>query len=121
MLPSLTLQITLIAGALCYLLIVLFLLKKGKLTVRYSVLWLVSGVLLLLFACVPYIVFVLRALLGIEMPSNLVFMLLFVFILVLLLSLTVAVSERAEKQKQLTQQVALLEQRVRQLEDKLKK
>lgn len=111
------LQIILIVGAVLYLLLILSLLKRNKLTVRYAVLWLISGVLLLLFACVPYIVYVLRDWMQIEMPSNMVFLMLFAFVLLILLSLTVAVSERTEKQKQLAQKLALLEKRVRDLEN----
>lgn len=37
------LRIGLLLGAVCYLALILWLLKKKKLTVRYSIIWLISG------------------------------------------------------------------------------
>ena len=71
---------------------------------------------MLLFACFPYLAKVLRAYTGVEVVSNLVFLLVLVFVMFLLLSLTAAVSGQAERLKRLTQANALLEKRVRELE-----
>ncbi|MCI7744488.1 DUF2304 domain-containing protein [bacterium] len=111
-------QFLLILGAVILLLIIFVLLKKGKMTVKYSLLWLGLAVVLVIFAICPYVVYVLRDLLDVEMPVNLVFMLMFCFVLVVLISLSIAVSQLAEKCKRLTQENALLEKRVRELEKK---
>ena len=63
------LQITLIVGALVYLFIIFWMLKKNKMSIRYSLLWLASAVVLLLFACFPYLAKVLRAITG-EAPED---------------------------------------------------
>ncbi len=110
------LQITLIVGTLFYLLIIFCLLKKKRLNIRYSLLWLAGALVMLLFACFPYLAKVLRAYTGVEVVSNLVFLLVLVFVMFLLLSLTAAVSGQAERLKRLTQANALLEKRVRELE-----
>ena len=62
-------------------------------------------------------VYVLRDLLDIQMPVNLVFFLMFCYVLVVLLSLSIAISQLAEKCKRLTQANAILEKRVRDLEE----
>lgn len=111
-------QFLLILGAVILLLIIFVLLKKGNMTVKYSLLWLGLAVVLVIFAICPYVVYVLRDLLDVEMPVNLVFMLMFCFVLVVLISLSIAVSQLAEKCKRLTQENALLEKRVRELEKK---
>ena len=111
-------QFLMILGAVILLLIIFVLLKKGKMTVKYSLLWLGLAVVLVIFAICPYVVYVLRDLLDVEMPVNLVFMLMFCFVLVVLISLSMAVSQLAEKCKRLTQENALLEKRVRELEKK---
>ena len=111
-------QFLMILGAVILLLIIFVLLKKGKMTVKYSLLWLGLAVVLVIFAICPYVVYVLRDLLDVEMPVNLVFMLMFCFVLVVLISLSIAVSQLAEKCKRLTQENALLENRVRELEKK---
>ncbi|MGN0644275.1 DUF2304 domain-containing protein [Gemmiger sp.] len=111
-------QFLMILGAVILLLIIFVLLKKGKMTVKYSLLWLGLAVVLVIFAICPYVVYVLRDLLDVEMPVNLVFMLMFCFVLVVLISLSIAVSQLAEKCKRLAQENALLEKRVRELEKK---
>ena len=96
------LQLFMILGAVVLLLIIFALLKRGLMSVKYSLLWLALAV----------------GLLDIEMPVNLVFLLMFCFVLVVLLSLSIAISQLADKCKRLTQANAMLEKRVRDLEEK---
>lgn len=116
---SVTLQIELLLGSVCLLAIIFYMLKKNLLSVKYSLLWLFFAAALILFAAVPYVVYVLRDILNIEIPVNLVFVLLFCFVLLVLLSVSVAISQLAEKTKRLAQSNALLEKRVRELEQEL--
>ena len=110
------LQLFMILGAVVLLLIIFAFLKRGLMSVKYSLLWLALAVGLVIAAAFPYVVYVLRDLLDIEMPVNLVF--LFCFVLVVLLSLSIAISQLADKCKRLTQANAMLEKRVRDLEEK---
>ncbi len=112
-------QFVFILIGLCILLCILGLLKKGVLSVKYSLLWLLCGCGLLLVAVFPYIVYVIRDLFDMVMPSNVVFMIMFGFVLLLLLSHSVAVTELSHKSKRQTQSIALLEKRVRDLEQQL--
>ena len=112
-------QFFMILGAAILLLIIFALLKKGQMSVKYSLLWLALAVVLVIFAVFPYVVYVLRDLLDVQMPVNLVFMLMFCFVLLVLLSLSIGVSQLADKCKRLTQENAILEKRVRDLEKKL--
>ena len=112
------LQFFMILGAVALLLIIFLFLKRGLMSVKYSLLWLALAVGLVVFALFPYVVYVLRDLLDIEMPVNLVFLLMFCFVLVVLLSLSIAISQLAEKCKRLTQANAILEKRLRDLEEK---
>ncbi|MFR8460212.1 MAG: DUF2304 family protein [Ruthenibacterium lactatiformans] len=64
------LRIGLLLGAVCYLALILWLLKKKKLTVRYSIIWLISAGVLLVFAVFPYVVLVLTDLPGMAVPSE---------------------------------------------------
>ena len=116
---SVTLQLELLLGSVCLLAVIFYMLKKNLLSVKYSLLWLFFAAALILFAAVPYVVYVLRDILNIEIPVNLVFVLLFCFVLLVLLSVSVAISQLAEKAKRLAQSKALLEKRVRELENKL--
>lgn len=109
-------QAYMIFGAFVLLLIIFVFLKKGLMTVKYSLLWLLLSVSLVVAAVCPYIVYVMDDILDIQMPVHLIFSLMFVFVLVVLLSLSIAISQLAEKNKRLTQTCALLEKRVRDLE-----
>ena len=112
-------RIGLILGAILFLFIILWMLKKKKLTVRYSIVWFFAAFVLVLFAVFPYIVLVLRDLLQVELVSNLVFLMVLAFVLFMLLSISCIVSVFSEKLKRLYQEAALLEQRVRDLEARL--
>lgn len=114
------LRILLLIGVAVYLFVILWLMKKQKLLVRYSIIWLFSAAVLALFAVFPYIVLVLRDLTKIVTPSNLIFMVAIAFLLLISLCLTSIVSSLSEKIKKLAQQNALLERRVRELEEKHK-
>ena len=116
---NLALRLDMFLGAVVFLVVILWLLKKGRLTVRYSIIWLMAGGALLVFAVFPYIVLVLRDWLNMEMPVNVIFTLVLAFVLLLLLSLSTIVSGFAEKLKSLAQENALLEKRVRELEQAL--
>jgi len=101
------LQLFMILGAVVLLLIIFAFLKRGLMSVKYSLLWLALAVGLVIAAAFPYVVYVLRDLLDIEMPVNLVFLLMFCFVLVVLLSLSIAISQLADKCKRLTQANAM--------------
>lgn len=116
---TLELQIWMLLGAAAYLLLIFWMLKTHRLNVRYSLVWLVFGLALVLFAAVPYVVFVLRDIFDIQMPSNLVFALVIGFMLLIALSISAAITDFAERIKRLTQTIAILEKRVRQLESQL--
>ena len=115
---SIMAKVFMILGAVVLLLIIFAFLKRGLMSVKYSLLWLALAVGLVIAAAFPYVVYVLRDLLDIEMPVNLVFLLMFCFVLVVLLSLSIAISQLADKCKRLTQANAMLEKRVRDLEEK---
>ena len=116
---TLELQIWMLLGAAAYLLLIFWMLKTHRLNVRYSLVWLLFGLALVLFAAVPYVVFVLRDIFDIQMPSNLVFAMVIGFVLLISLSISAAITDFAERIKRLTQTVAILEKRVRQLESQL--
>lgn len=109
-------QAYMILGAAALLLIIFVFLKRGLMTVKYSLLWLFLSIALVIFAACPYIVYVIDDLMDIEMPVHLIFFLMFCYVLVVLLSLSIAISQLAEKNKRLVQVNATLEKRVRDLE-----
>ena len=111
-------QAIMVVGALFYLGVVFYLLKKQKLAVQYAIIWLISGFVLLIFAIFPYVVLVLGDIFHVLNPVNFIFLVTLCFVLLILLSLSVVVSGFALRIKRLTQNAALLERRIRELEDR---
>ena len=113
------LQITnllLIFGVLLFILIIIIMIKKHKLSVKYAIIWLLAGFVLLVFAMFPYVVKLIRYFVGIELVSNLVFMMLISFLILVVLGLSSTVSIFSVQIKKLTQNQAMLEKRIRELE-----
>lgn len=110
----------LLVGDLIFILTIFLLVKNGKLSVRMSLAWFGLGGVLLIFSAFPVVAKMLRAFLHFEVVANMVFTLLFCFSLLILLLLCADIGQASDKIKRLAQQNAILERRVRQLEDQLK-
>ncbi len=115
---AVTTRVALFAGVILLFCVILYLIKKKKLSVKYALIWLFAAFTLFIFSVFPYIVLVLRDLLQMVMPVNVVFTIAFAFVFLLLLSLSSIVSGFSQKIKSLTQQISFLEKRIRELENK---
>ena len=113
------LRILLILGAIALFGMIVWLIKNKKIEVKYSIIWLAFSATMILFAVFPYLVLVLGDISGVANPVNFIFMTLFVFILLILLSVSAVISAFSTKIKRLAQANALLEKRVRELEEKI--
>lgn len=109
------LQLFIIACIVLYLIIILYLLKKKRLNLKYTLLWFLTALVMLVVTIFPGIVNWATGLVGIVAPTNFVFFLEGAFVLVILLSLTSIVSNLNSKIYRLTQSQALLEKRIRDL------
>ena len=118
---ELVLRLVLICGALGLFGFIIYLMKKGKLEVKYSIIWLAFSATMILFACFPYTVLVLGDILHVKDPVNFIFLTQIIFILLILLSVSAVISGFSRKIKQLAQSNAILEKRVRELEECMKK
>jgi hypothetical protein len=97
---------------------VVFLLRKNALSLKYTLLWLFSIFVMLVVSIFPGILVFISEIFGFQVASNALFALILGFLLVILLSLTSIVSRQNEKIKTLTHVIAILEKRVRELENK---
>ena len=116
---ELSLRIFLFCCILIYFSIIAVMLGRRSLSLRYTLVWIICGIGLIVFAIFPTIVFKASAIIGISNPVNAIFFLFFVFVMIMLLSLTSIVSGLNDKALRLTQASALLEQRVNELEKQL--
>lgn len=113
---SAKLQIAMLIAVGLYFLIVLKLLRRKTLNLKYTLLWLASGAIMLMLAVFPKILGWFAALVGIYDPTNALFAFMFFCVVIILLSITAIVSKLNEKSKQIIQSIALLEKRVREIE-----
>ena len=113
------LSITLVVVGI-FLFVVIMLLKQHKLYLKYALLWLLTGFIMILIAVFPQILDRVFAILGIQVYSNGIFAILFFFFMIILMSITSIVSVLNSKIRSLTQSVALLEKRVRDLEQEVR-
>ena len=117
MIPT-TLRIVLIIAVVCYFAIILIFLKKRSLALKYTLLWMAAGVVLGIMVVWPRSLTIFIHLLGITDNMNGLFILCIVFLVMILMSITSIVSKQTERIKNLTQTVAKMEKRIRELEDK---
>ncbi len=107
---SAALRIFLLAIAIVFLIEVFRLVSAGKLQLKYSLLWMLLSLILIVCAIFPGIVSAFSSLMGFQAPSNFVFLVSIVGLLGICLSLTVIVSWQARDIRQLIQRVTLMQQ-----------
>ena len=113
---STSLRVAILIGIIVYYFILIMLLRQKRLTLKYTLLWLFSGVAMLLFALFPQLLGLIGRLTGVEVGSNGLFAILFFCMMMILMSITAIVSKMNDQIKRVTQHAALLEYRLRQLE-----
>jgi hypothetical protein len=97
--------------------VVIELIRSRKLRERYALLWLATAGVVLFFAAWRSGLHNLSDLLGIAYPPNALFVLAMLFVLVLLLHFSTVISKLSDRSTILTQKLALLEERLRELEN----
>ncbi|WP_283170285.1 DUF2304 domain-containing protein [Curtanaerobium respiraculi] len=113
---TIALRITLLVLCVALLLAVFRLIGRGRLQIRYALLWMVLVVLMVVCALFPSLVSAMTGFFGFEYSSNFIFSVGIVSVLVIALSLSMVVSWQARYIRSLVQTSALLEHRVRDLE-----
>lgn len=116
MIPS-TLRIVLITAVICYFIIILYFLKQRALNLKYTLLWLLAGAVMGILVIVPELLTAIIHIFGIQDNMNGLFIFCIGFIIMILLSLTSIASRQNRKIRTLTQELAILDKRVRELED----
>ena len=89
------------------------------LELKYTLLWLLAGVVMGIMIFFPQLLVKFVRILGIESNMNGLYVLCLGFILAILMSLTSIVSRQSTKIRLLIQQIAIMEKRIREFENKL--
>ncbi|OKP93310.1 DUF2304 domain-containing protein, partial [Paenibacillus sp. P46E] len=91
------LQIFLIMLSALFLFLLINMIKKYELQLKYALLWLTMVVIMLVVALIPGIVFYFTDLFGFQEPSNFVFLLGILCSLVIIFSLSISLSNLSHK------------------------
>ncbi|MGE5495707.1 MAG: DUF2304 domain-containing protein [Burkholderiales bacterium] len=109
----LSLRIFLIVVCTVFFAIVIIMLRREKLNLKYTLVWMLTSLVMLLFSIFPEIAVFISSLIGIIEPVNAVFLFAILFILLISFTLTIIITRLSARIKHLTQYTALLEEKVR--------
>jgi len=109
---SISLQLVSLLFILVILFFVIYILRKGRITVKYSLIWIFAVVVLLLLLLFPKLFIELTKILGFNVGSNMVFAGLIAMLMFINLSLTVIISGQSNKVRLLIQEVSLLKTKI---------
>lgn len=107
---------------LSFLLIILttYFLKKGRIPEKYALLWYLFSVLIFIISFFPGIFTLLSKLLGFQLLSNMVLVLLVGILFLLTMSLTIMMAGQKKKTTLLIQEISILNERLRKYESSKK-
>ena len=106
------------AAAILVFVFILWLLRRGVLKEKYAVLWLFVSAAATAFALVPGAARWLADLVGVEIPSNLLFFITLVLLILVSVQLSYELSRHEARIRRLAEEVALIEERLRRREER---
>lgn len=112
----LKLTVALIAAIAVFFILIIVFLKYRRLELKYTLLWLLTGVIMLILVLRPDLMRLLSSLAGIQSNMNGLFLFILAFVIMILMSLTSICSGLNERIRELVQTEALTEKRLRDAE-----
>ncbi|HAH17547.1 DUF2304 domain-containing protein [Eubacterium uniforme] len=113
------LRISLLIAILLYYVFIFHLLKKDSLNLKYTLLWLLTGLVLLITVLFPVVLKYPLKKMGVVEWTNGIFALVLFFLILICITITSIVSKLNDRNRKLTQKCALYEKRIRELEKKV--
>lgn len=113
------LQIVIAAAILVVFAVLINMIRRKSLELKYALSWMLVLTALFVFVCAPWLLNVVSEFLGIYAPVNMIFFLGFCFSLLIIFTLTVALSRLSNSVRTLDQIVALNEKKLEELEQAL--
>ncbi|MDD2518489.1 MAG: DUF2304 domain-containing protein [Bacilli bacterium] len=102
------LKLEMVVAAIILLAVTLFIIRSENLSVKYSMVWLFSGFLILFFSLFPNSLKVIANQLGFELVSNMIFLIMIGILFLITMSLTIIVTHQKEQIKLLIQELSNL-------------
>lgn len=111
-----TLQVTLSIAVICYFIIIFYYLKRKMLELKYTLIWLVAGVVMGIMIYFPELTIWFVQLIGMQDNMNGLYIMCLAFMMMILMTLTSIASRQQLKIRILIQEISMLEKRIRELE-----
>lgn len=109
---SFNLQIVAVLFLLAILVSIIYILRKGRIAIKYALVWFFAALVLLIFVIFPGLMNSLTNLLGFEVESNMIFAGLIAMLIFINIALTVIVSGQSSKIRLLIQEVSMLKAKI---------
>jgi len=103
-----SIQFVAIIISLIILVVVVDLIRRGMLKEQYALLWIASAIVLMMLSVWRGLLDIIASILGVAYPPSFLFLVAFLFLLLIVLHFSVVISNISEKNKKLSQEVALL-------------
>ncbi|HAG51096.1 MAG: hypothetical protein A2X87_04765 [Deltaproteobacteria bacterium GWC2_42_51] len=103
-----SIQFVAIIISLIILVVVVDLIRRGMLKEQYALLWIASAIVLMMLSVWRGLLDIIASILGVAYPPSFLFLVAFLFLLLIVLYFSVVISNISEKNKKLSQEVALL-------------
>lgn len=110
-------QIISVVVSLSIMFVVIELIRRNHLKERYSLIWLATALVLMLFSIWRKLLDTIALSIGIYYPPSFLFLLAIFFLLLLLLHFSTIISSLSENNKRLAQEVGVLRTRVERMEN----
>lgn len=115
---TLKIQITIGIGLFLALIMIINMIRKKSLELKYALSWIFLVIALIILTFLPHLLESMARLLGIASPVNMIFFLGFCFSLIIIFTLTVALSRMSARVRKLAQSIALNEDKMNKDEKK---
>lgn len=93
------------------ILFILYFIKKDKINIKYSIIWLMLFGILLVCLLIPGFLELLTHILGFQTPSNMIFSMLIAVLVVINITLTGIVSSQDKKLRLLVQEISIIKKK----------
>lgn len=102
--------------ALVSVVVILAVLRSGRMREKYAALWLIVSLAIVVVTVWPGLLSWVASVLGVQLPSNLLFFVAILMLLGVTLHLSLEVSKLEDETRTLSEEVAMLDERLRRLE-----
>ena len=107
------LRILLVIFAIFLISIILNLVSKNKIPIKYSLFWMIAAIIILLVGAVPNFINIFTKLIGFKTTANLVVGIILGILLCITLLLTIIVSDQKRRIKLLVQEVSMIKAKLK--------